>query len=146
MYRYMISPIIGSGTTINPFRSAVSDVPNVASAAIIPTHPSGPNIGLPRFNFALCLCATSLVSAIEQVSNSYIFPDYNLDGRMDGMEAGARAGMVQSLEAYDLDGAGLHFDATHSDSDSYRSLILSIGQQLEPAFSIHSLNVAEVSG
>jgi uncharacterized protein (DUF1786 family) len=145
MLRYMISPIIGNGSVPSPYRAAVSGLPNVNAAAIIPTHTSGPDIGKPKYNFALCFCATSNIVTLEQVSNAFVFPDYNLDGRMDGMESSVRSAMVQNLQAYNMDGNGIHLDASHADGDSYRSLIVSIGQQIEPAFAINNLNVGEVA-
>jgi len=146
MLRYMISPIIGTGVGEDVYRASVSDVANVNSAAIIPTHTSGPNLGQPKHNFALCLVATANVNAIAAVTNAYVFPDYNLDGRMDGMESEARTGLVQSVEAYNLDGNGLNFDASHQDGDSYRSLIQSLASQLDPGVNINGLNCAEVAG
>lgn len=145
MIRWMISPIIGDGTFNDSYRAAVSDVTNCNIAAIIPTHTSGPDIGKPKYGFALCLVATSNVGAIAAVSNACVFPDYNLDGRMDGMNPDARTGFLQSVEAYDLDGNGLHLDAGHDDADSYREVITAIGQQIEPAFSINAMNVGEVA-
>ena len=145
MLRYVISPIIGSGTFQSPFRAAVSDVSNVNANSIIPTHTTGPNIGQPKYGFAFSIVATANVAAVAAVSNAFVFPDYNLDGQMSGMESEVRTGMVQSVEAYDLDGEGLHFDADHVDADSYRSLIDALGKQLEPAFSVNSFGVGEVA-
>jgi hypothetical protein len=144
MLRFMLSPIVGNGTVLNQYRAAVADV-QVNVSAVIPTHTSGENLGHPKFRFALCLVATTSISAIQGVTNSYVFPDYNLDGRMDGMEAEVRTGMLQSVQAYDIDGNGLHFDATHNDADSYRSVIAKIGKQLEPIFEVDQMSCAEVS-
>lgn len=145
MLRYMISPIIGTGPISDPYRASVRDVANVNTSAVIPTFTSGENLGKPKFRFALCLCATTSIPAIQAVSNALVFPDYNLDGRMDGMEAQARADFVQSVQAYDVDGNGLHFDATHTDGTSYRQVIAAIGQQLEPTFEVDQLEVGEVA-
>lgn len=142
MLRWMISPIIGTGVFPDAFRAAVSDLSSVNSSAIIPTLSNGH----PKYNFALCLVATASVATIAAVTNAYVFPDYNLDGRMDGMEAGTRTALKQSVEAYDIDGNGLHFDATNADSDSYRDLLTRIGQQIEPAFNVNVLNCGEVAG
>jgi hypothetical protein len=143
----MISPIVGDGTFANPYRAAVSTVPNVNVASVIPTFTSGPNIGKPKYHFALCLIATSNIGEVVAVTNAYVLPDYNLDGRMDGMESVARTGMVQSLQAYNLDGnsPGMHFDAVNADGDSYRDLITRIGQQIEPSFAVNSMSCGEVA-
>lgn len=145
MIRYMISPIAGNGTMQSPYRAAVSDVPNVNTAVSIPTHTSGPDIGKPKYGFCFCQVATSSVTAIASVSNAFVFPDYNLDGRMDGMEADARTGMVQSVEAYNLDGNGLHLVADHLDSDSYRAVLNAIGSQMQPGFDVNQFTVGEVA-
>lgn len=145
MLRYMISPIIGAGTMSNSYRASVSDVSGINSSVIIPTHSSGPNIGKPKFNFALCLVATPNVGIIAAVTNAFVFPDYPLDGRMDGMETNTRTAFVQSVEAYNLDGNGLHFDASHDDADSYRDVVNAIAQQLEPVFNVNNFTVTEVS-
>lgn len=145
MIRYMISPIIGSGTIDDSYRAAVSDVSNVNTASSIPTHESGPNIGQPKYGFCFCVVATASIPAIAAVSNAYVFPDYNLDGRIDGMESEARTGMVQSVEAYNVDGNGLHLVADHADGDSYRAVINAIGQQLQPGFDVNQFTVGEVA-
>lgn len=152
MIRYMISPIIGSGqSTEDPFRASVTDVPNTFVSQVIPIDLSGtpetnPNYGKPKYDFAFCVVATSNVAAIAAVSNAYVFPDYNLDGRMDGMESSARSGFLQSVEAYNLDGNGLNFDASHLDSESWRTVIDRLVQQIEPTFNLNNVNVAEVAG
>lgn len=146
MIRYMISPIIGDGSEESPFRASVSDVPNVNTAAIIPTHTSGENIGKPKYGFAFCVVATSSVATIAAVTNAYVFPDYNLDGQMQGMESAARVAFKQSVEAYDLDGNGFNFDAANVDLESWRTVINRVVQQIEPAFNLNNMNVQEVAG
>lgn len=147
MIRFCISPIIGTGGGEDSFRAAVLDVANINTSAIIPTDndPQSPDYGKPKYNFALCIVAAANFAPVAQVSNLYLFPDYNLDGRMDGMEAEARTGMVQSVEAYDLDGEGLFFDASHDDGESYRQVLDRIGKQLEPAFNINNFGTGEVA-
>lgn len=141
--RYFISPIIGDGTFGNSFRASVQDVAGVESIALIPTHTSGPDIGKPVYNFAFCRVGVVNLNSVMQVSNSYTFPDFPLDSQMSSMESEVRTGMVQSVEAYDLDGNGLHLVADHADTDSYRQVIAAIAQQIEPAFNINTFDVAE---
>lgn len=145
MLRYMISPIIGNGTENNEFRASVSDLANVNVAAVIPSQSSGQNIGHPKYTFAFCGVATTSIAVINAVTNGFVFPDYVLDGRMDGMEASVRAGMTQSLEAYTLDSTQKHFDATTIDSESYRDFLNRLVQQIEPSFNVNNLNVSEVA-
>lgn len=145
MLRWMMSPVILGAGEDDYTRAAVSDLQNVNSSSVISTHDSGPDIGLPKYRFCLSLCATPNVNSLRSVSNGYIFPDYNLDGRMSGMESEARTGLVQSVQAYNLDGNGLHLDATHADTDSYRDLITKIGKQFDQAFTVNAMGIAEVA-
>jgi hypothetical protein len=145
MLRYMISPVIGNGSVESSFRAAVSDVENVNTVSVIPTHVTGPNIGQPKYGFAFCVVATPSVAVIAAVSNAYVFPDYNLDGQMQGMEAASRAAFQQSVEAYNLDGEGLHFDAANTDSESWRTVINRVVKQIEPAFDLQNVSVPEVA-
>lgn len=135
--RYCVCPVIGTGTILDPYRAAVSDV--AAAVSLIPSKPDGS----PRYGFAFCLVSTDNLAAVLAVTNGYVLPDYPLDGRMDGMEAVARAGLVQSVEAYDLDGQGLNPDATHADADGYRDVLTRIARTWEPAFSINNFDVRE---
>lgn len=146
MRRYMICPIIGDGTpgppgVGNPFRALVSDVDGVNVAALIPTDENGQ----PIYDFAFCLVSALNWTPVQQLTNSYLFPDFALDSQMSGMESEARTGLEQSVEAYDLDGQGLHIDAGHNSTDSYRHLLDVIGKQFEPVFSINNFNVAEAA-
>jgi hypothetical protein len=137
--RFAISPIIGTGSDTNPFRPAVADVPQTNTNGVIPSKPDG----TPKYRFALCVVGTLNLPAVLAVSNAYVFPDYPLDATLAGMDADKRAGMVQSVHAYDLDGAGLHLTCPNADGDSYRDAILSLIQQMEPAFA--SLNTFDTS-
>lgn len=135
--RYVIGPVVGSGTLGNPYRAKVADI--CPAVSVIPSNPDGS----PKYNFALSLVSTDNLAAVLAITNLYALPDYALDGRMDGMESNARTGLVQSVEAYDLDGNGLHLDATHDDSDGYRSVLEAIGEQFDPSFNLDHFDVSE---
>jgi hypothetical protein len=135
--RFAITPVIGSGQMGDSYRP---NVPNgVAVSAVIPSKPDG----TPKYRFAFIIFSTDNLPAVLAVTNLYCLPDYPLDARMDGMESDARTGLVQSVAAYDVDGAGLHFSAAHQDADSYRAVLTAIGQQFEPAFALNSFDVRE---
>lgn len=135
--RYAIAPIIGDGSFGNEFRSAFAlvDDTNVKSVIV------GDENGIPIFLFALSSIGTANLAGVSAVSNSYIFPDYPLDGQLSGMNASALSGLKQSVEAFDMDGNGRHFSVDISDgSISYRALLISIYQQFDPLLSAASFN------
>lgn len=140
MYLWMISPITGTGTISDPYRASVEDVPGVNSAALIPSNPDG----TPKYKFALCLVAATSQSIVAGVTNSYVFPSYPYDSLMSGMDPTARSNMVQDVQAYNMDGNGYHLDATNADTDSYRTVLNRIGDQIDTAFNINNMNCAEV--
>ena len=139
--RYTISPVVGNGTEANPYRALVSDVSLTISSAVIPSKPDG----TPKYGFALCIVSTSNLAGVLAVLNSFTFPDYSLDAQMSGMESDTRNAMVQSVQAYNLDGQGLHFDATNADGDSYRELLTRLGRQLDPVFNLDHFDVPEIT-
>ncbi len=140
MKRYMICPVIGAGTHENPYRAAVADIATARSRAVIRSNPQG---GPPLYAFAFCRVAAHDFAAVFQVTNSYVFPDFPLDSQMSSMESGVRTGLVQSVQAFDLDGIGAHFDASHADADSFRQLIQQIATLMEPAFNANFFDVEE---
>ena len=144
MKRYMICPVIGTGQGGpggNPYRAAVADVSGANVTSLIK---SDHNTGAPLYNFAFCRVATagSFASAAA-VSNSYTFPDFPLDAQLSQMDADVRAAMVQSVPAYDLDGQGLHLTIPNGDTDSFRTVIIAVAQQFEPAFNADNFDVSE---
>lgn len=141
MLRYGICPIIGSGTQQSPYRASVQDVEGVNSSAIIPTDQQG----APVYGFAPVVVSAANWSPVLAISNSYWFPVHGFDSQMSSMESDARTGMEQSVEAFDMDGNGLHLDASHDGTDSYRHVLEAIFQQVEPAMSLDTFSVAEVS-
>lgn len=144
MKRYGICPITGNGTFQDPYRATVQDLNatiQINSTALIPSKQDGS----PKYGFAFFLCSTPSLPAVQLLLNTLVFPDHALDSRMDAMQAQTRANLVADIESYDLDGEGLHLVADHDDADSYRDLLIAIGQQFDAAFNINAFDVAEVS-
>ena len=136
--RFTFGPIIpgGSGGINDSARAAVSDVPLTNSTSIIPLA-AGPPPNLPRWLHTISAIATANLAGVLAVSNLYVFPDYPLDGRLDGMEPVTRAEMTQNLETYTLDAAGTHmslasFVGAAGDAKSFREFVLFIVQFLDP--------------
>ena len=143
MKRYQINRIIDDNG--NNFRSELDDVSLTHSIHFIALIPSKPD-GTPKYRFAFTrfAMAGSIQPAI-QLTNSYTFPDYPLDGELQGMEAGVYADMIANLGAYDLDGNGLHFVTTNSPTQSFRDFVQFIARQLEPSMDANRFEVGEPS-
>lgn len=146
--RFTFGPIIlGGGGGINDTtRAAVSEVPLTHEASIIPST-VGPPPNLPRWLHCISAIATANLAGVLAVSNLYVFPDYPLDARLDGMESVTRTEMLQNLEAYTLDANGTQldlssFEGAAGDAKSFRELVLFIVQFLDPG--IANLNTFDV--
>ena len=135
MKRYCISPIIGFGTNAEPYRAAIADVAPVVS--LIPTGPDG----RPLYRFCFCLVSTDRLADVLAVTNSYVFPDYPLDAKMDAMESKARADMVQNIAAYNVDEKGKTLDISHKDTDGFRDAVTKLAKQFDSAFTIDDFDV-----
>jgi hypothetical protein len=142
MKRYVISPVIGDGQSINTaYRSAVGTVQNANCADLIK---SDSETGHPVWFFAFSRVGVpGTLQDVLQVSNAYVFPDFPLDAQMSQMDSSVRSAMVQSVQAYNLDGNGTHVDATHSDNDSYRFVIEKIARHWQSIFNANHFDVAE---
>lgn len=129
MARFCITPII---LQTNPNDEEGNRAAIVAAAdtvrAIIPTDQQGH----PIWRFAACRFEAVNMAAAAQVSNTYILPDYPLDGLLGGMDAATRTAMVQSVQAFDLDGNGTHISlAAFGDSSRYRDVVEHIAKTFE---------------
>ena len=144
MKRYVISPVIGDGQTPNTaYRSAVGAVPDANTIDLIK---SDPETGHPVWFFAFSRVGVpGTLQSVLQVSNAYVFPDFPLDAQMSTMDSQIRTAMVQSVQAYNLDGSGTNVDATHSDSDSYRTVIEKIARHWQSAFNANHFDVSETN-
>lgn len=139
---YGIAPVVqinDGGDTY--WDCAFKNVPLTNGACRIPNDAQGD----PLYNFAFAVVRTANVNALQLVSNSYLFPDYPLDGRLDGMGADARAAMVANVHAYNLDGNGFYLDtATHNqDALTYREFLQAVWEQAEPSFNINKFETSE---
>lgn len=137
--RWYVAPVLapnGTGSVNDGYRSAFADVSGASHFAIIPSFTSGPNIGKPLFAFCFGMVAHLNLAILGQVLNTLIFPDYPLDGCMNGMEAETRAALKQSIEAYVLDANNRRLDASIvlDDAASYRDVVDALGSQIQPGW------------
>jgi hypothetical protein len=142
MKRYVISPVIGNGSSlVTAFRSAASDTP---SAGFVDLLKANPETGVPVWNFAFSrIGVAGSLTPVLMVTNSYVFPDFPLDAKMSQMDSATRIGMVQTVQAYNLDGQGTHIDATHTDDYSFRAVIEKIARQWSSTFDADQFDCPE---
>lgn len=139
--RYVICPVVGSGTREDPYRAAVAGLSGVNVSAMIPTGPDG----RPLYRYCLCLIAFRDLGQVQTTPDTYVLPDFPLDAAMNAMSSGTRQGMGSRLRAIDLNGAGRRLDVDfYSPSDSWRDVVNGLGQQIEPVFDAERFGVAEV--
>lgn len=142
MKRYAITPILPQSGE-NGYRSSAFDVGGASVNNLIPTDSE---TGIPLYGFTFARIGRVDFGPIFQLTNSYIFPDYPLDGQLSGIESSVLAGMKQSVEAYNLNGNGLTLAVDISDTSvSYESLLFSIYLQIEPGRSLTSFRGFDVS-
>jgi len=142
MKRYVISPVIGDGQSVETaYRSAAGSVQNANSVDLIK---GDPETGHPVWFFAFSRVGVpGTLQNVSQVSNAYVFPDFPLDAVMSQMDSEVRSGMVQSVQAYNVDGNGTHIDAAHADTDSYRFVIEKIARHWQSVFNANHFDVPE---
>lgn len=131
--RYYLCTIIGDGSEEEPFRPAVASL-DVSWVSLDKPNPEG---GPPLLPWALVLVATANHAACQAISGVDALPDFPLDARMSAMSAAARTDMLDALAARGISTAALSL------SDGYRELINSIGNLLQPGFSVENFDVQE---
>jgi hypothetical protein len=128
MQRYVICPVVQGGL-FGEWRPAISNLPDVNVSAIIPTDPS---TGVPKFKVAFCAVTALDWAALSAVAGVYVFPDFPLDSKLNGMSTASRQEMLAKLEAYDIDGLGAKFSTTgFTSGSSFREAVKSLVQQLD---------------
>jgi len=111
----------------------------------VPTWPLGhPNAGHPKYAFGF-VASEGPKNLLASVLNTYVLPEYPLDGLMSAMEPSEKAAMVQSLESYDfgelLTNGTNNLDATVQEPESFREFLDRIVKQIDPAQSIDGLEL-----
>ena len=101
----------------------------------------------PKYRFSFSRCAAVNFAPITALHSCYLFPEFDLDAKMSGMEVDVRAAMNQSVAAYDWswDSSGVHIAMDfYDDTWSYREVILHIMQAIDPAqLSLNTFDCAE---
>lgn len=116
--RFYLSPVVGSGVAGDPYHAKVMDYG--AHAAIIPSKPDG----TPRFNWALTVLDTADQTAALADATLVALPDKLLTQTITANEANKiNAALVK-----------LGVTVTVSAGDTIRSILLRIGQFLDPNF------------
>jgi hypothetical protein len=85
---------------------------------------SGFTDGQPDISWSCCFIEAQNHAALGAVEGVYLMPDYSLDGRLSGMEAGAKVEMRTRLTALGVDMALI------DNSNSYRDVLAQIAGTL----------------
>ena len=140
MRRYYIADILGDGTEENPYRTAVSGIPDTNVAAEITTHPLGhPQQGHPVFTSCLAFVAAKDHAEIRALPGVDPLPDFPLDGKVSAINAATKGLMKAALTR-----RGLDADSIVDAKDGYREVIRGIGQHFNPQFSEDRFHVVDV--
>ena len=131
MKRYYISPIIGDGTSTNPFRAKVSDY-DVNATAVIPTGPDG------RPLFAWCLAKVAAIDHALLLADTTLepLPDFPLDAKMTAMHGPTKDRMQQGLGRFSI-------SVDVGRADGFRDVVRGVGRQLDADFHEDSFDVKE---
>jgi len=142
MKRYAITPILPTDG-ITGYRSSAFDVVGTSVVNVIPVDLQ---TGIPIYNFTFARIGRVDFGPIYLLTNTFIFPDYPLDGEMAGMEASVRNALKADVEAYDLDGNGLHLSVDLTDlTVSYESVLFSIYNQFDPLLTLSNFRRMDVA-
>jgi hypothetical protein len=131
MKRFYLSPIIGTGTDDDPYRTKLSDY-GVNHVAVIPNGADG----RPLFNRALCIVASA--DHTQLVADGAIdrFPDLSLDAQMSSLTNAERTRIRNFL-------TNRNIAITFTNTDTYRSVLRKIGRHFDARFDENRFDVSE---
>lgn len=129
--KYYISPIVGDGSEMNPYRAKISDYGKSWTGTI----PSDPVTGIPLFDWALCIVSSvdhGLIVADRTIDR---LPEVSLDIKVSAIGPAAKSRLDTAISARGID------SQVASPSNSYRDVINGIGRHLSPGFDVDSFDV-----
>ena len=130
--RYYICDILGDGSSDNPYRPAVADMGVNHVAAFPPNNASG---GYDRMTCLVLVNAANL-ARLNADPRTRPMPEFPLDGKLNAIQTPAVSAMESML-------AERGFTKTWANSDGYRSVIRSVGKQLDDNFHEDNFDVSE---
>lgn len=132
--RYYLTQIVGTGTDASPYRAAVGDEAMMSHATMIPSLPNG----APRSTWGLAVVAGADHTAASSRTDTDALPPTSLDTSLSTLSQQERKRVGDALARW-----GISVPADWS-TGTLRTLILAIGQTIEPAFR-GQLDVRDVS-
>ncbi len=132
--RYLLAPIVGTGTREDPYRSSVRGLPGINVVDLIPTGPDG----RPIKDFSLARVGGANIMPALSASGVDPFPDFPLDAKLSAMQNATRANLKARLEARGFDGS------IADNADGFRDMVRAVGQSMEPSFNEDAFDVSEV--
>jgi hypothetical protein len=127
MRRYLLSPVVGSGTRADPYRAKVRDLLAGQNAGVVSLIPTGPD-GKPIARWCLCLVDAPNLTAVLADAAVGALPDFPLDVKVNAMALQTRLALTAVLAAFQVD-TGIVVRA-----DAFRNVVRAIGQALDPSF------------
>ena len=124
MKRYYLSPIIGSGTEVDPFRPKIADF-GVSWSGVIA---SDPVTGAPARNWCLILVEAADHAALIADADLFDLPNINLNALVSSLSPTLRNRLSNRLDQLGINRQALTI------ADALRVWLRAIGRHLEPSF------------
>lgn len=117
MAALLLVPVVGNGTSSDPFRA---ETHGLSAASVIPNRPEG----RPKFDIALILASAEDYSALDNDANALRVADLaDLDVAVEELDADKRAYSDRAAQQRNVNVSGL-----------VRDVVRAIGRALEPEF------------
>lgn len=127
--RWYVSPVIGDGSWLNPWRPAVSDAQKLESGSGIVSVISS------TFPFALCKVGAINHGPLAAVADVDQFPDITLDSTLSVLTSQQRNALLNFLTKRGVSTTGLNTNST------FAEVIERIGQHLDPNFKVANFDI-----
>lgn len=125
--QFYLCDLVGGGTEFDPFRAAVADH-GVNHVAVFPPNNQGSSV--------LVLVATVNHNVLRGDPRIDPLPEFPLEGKLSALRTETRTEVENAISRRG-------FDQPWSNSDAYRDVIRSIGQQLDSHFDENNFDVSE---
>lgn len=127
--RWVVTPVIGTGTKTDPYRAEVIGQPGVRVWTILPSNPDG----TPKFSRTLAVVqgtGPALQAAAAALPNTRVIPGATLDDTLSQLTTQQRTFLRNLAEE-----VGFNYQAQgYTGTTPVRRVLRDLGQFIEPAF------------